>query len=94
MSDDLVKRLREAVNGEHDMTPHGADCLLAADRIEEIDSAFANLQRHCQRQRDNIEALEKEWTYWRDECQKFRDAWVNEKTRLTEMGLPNTTKEL
>jgi chromosome segregation ATPase len=37
MSDkELVKRLRDAVNGEHDMTPHGADCLQAADRIEEL----------------------------------------------------------
>jgi hypothetical protein len=38
MSDDLVKRLRDDVNGEHDMTPHGADCLQAADRIEELEA--------------------------------------------------------
>jgi hypothetical protein len=37
MSDEeLVKALRDAVNGEHDMTPHGADCLQAADRIEQL----------------------------------------------------------
>jgi hypothetical protein len=33
---ELIARLREAVNGEHDMTPHGADCLQAADRIEAL----------------------------------------------------------
>lgn len=53
----------------------------AADRIEEADRAFTNLQRHCQRQRNHIEALEKEWAYWRDECQKFRGAWIDEKAR-------------
>ena len=37
MSDEeLIARLRNAVNGEHDMTPHGADVLQAADRIEEL----------------------------------------------------------
>jgi hypothetical protein len=37
MSDEeLVKRLRDDVNGGHDMTPHGADCLQAADRIEAL----------------------------------------------------------
>jgi hypothetical protein len=34
--EELVKALRDAVNGEHDMTPHGADCLQAADRIEAL----------------------------------------------------------
>jgi chromosome segregation ATPase len=34
--EELVKRLRDDVNGEHDMTPHGADCLQAADRIEAL----------------------------------------------------------
>jgi len=34
--EELVKRLRDDVNGEHDMTPHGADCLQAADRIEQL----------------------------------------------------------
>jgi hypothetical protein len=34
--EELIARLREAVNGEHDMTPHGADCLQAADRIEAL----------------------------------------------------------
>jgi len=37
MSDDLIARLRDAVNGEHDMTPHGADVLQAAARIEELE---------------------------------------------------------
>jgi hypothetical protein len=42
MSDvELVKRLRDAVNGEHDMTPHGADCLQAADRIEALTDQLA-----------------------------------------------------
>lgn len=40
MSDGLVKRLRDAVNGEHDMTPHGADCLVAADRIQELEAVL------------------------------------------------------
>jgi hypothetical protein len=40
---DLVKRLRDAVSGEHDMTPHGADCLQAADRIEELEAKLAKL---------------------------------------------------
>ena len=44
MSDkELVKRLRDAVNGEHDMTPHGADCLQAADRIEELKAKLAKV---------------------------------------------------
>lgn len=34
--EELIARLRDAVNGEHDMTPHGADVLQAADRIEEL----------------------------------------------------------
>ena len=41
MTDDLVKALRDAVNGEHDMTPHGADCLQAADRIEALEAKLA-----------------------------------------------------
>jgi hypothetical protein len=43
LTDDLVKRLRDAVNGEHDMTPHGADCLQAADRIEELKAKLAKV---------------------------------------------------
>jgi hypothetical protein len=39
--EELVKRLRDAVNGEHDMTPHGADCLQAADRIEALTAKLA-----------------------------------------------------
>ena len=31
--EELIARLRDAVSGEHDMTPHGADVLQAADRI-------------------------------------------------------------
>jgi hypothetical protein len=42
MSDEeLVKRLRDDVNGGHDMTPHGADCLQAADRIEALTDKLA-----------------------------------------------------
>ena len=40
MSDDLIARLRDAVNGEHDMTPHGADALQAAARIEELEDTL------------------------------------------------------
>ena len=43
--EELVKRLREAVNGEHDMTPHGADCLQAADRIEALTAENERLER-------------------------------------------------
>lgn len=34
--EELIARLRDSVSGEHDMTPHGADVLQAADRIEEL----------------------------------------------------------
>ena len=37
----LVERLRDAVNGEHDMTPRGADILQAIDRIEELEAQLA-----------------------------------------------------
>jgi hypothetical protein len=47
MSDDLKKRLRDAVSGEHDMTPHGADCLQAADRIEELESERSKVMGHA-----------------------------------------------
>lgn len=41
MADDLIARLRDAVSGEHDMTPHGADVLQAAARIEELEDTLA-----------------------------------------------------
>lgn len=41
MADDLIARLRDAVSGEHDMTPHGADVLQAVNRIEELEDALA-----------------------------------------------------
>jgi hypothetical protein len=43
MTDDkeLIARLRDAVSGEHDMTPHGADVLQAADRIEALTAKLA-----------------------------------------------------
>jgi hypothetical protein len=45
MSDEeLIARLREAVNGAHDMTPHGADCLQAADRIEALTAKLATCE--------------------------------------------------
>ena len=31
---------------------------------------------------DRIEAVEREWEWWRNECQKFREAWVQEKSKL------------
>ena len=34
--EELIARLRDSVSGEHDMTPHGADVLQAADRIEAL----------------------------------------------------------
>ena len=41
LEDNLTTRLLDAVNGEHDMTPHGADVLQAVDRIEELEDALA-----------------------------------------------------
>jgi len=43
MADDLIARLRDAVNGEHDMTPHGADVLQAVNRIEELEGALQSI---------------------------------------------------
>ena len=43
MADDLIARLRDAVSGEHDMTPHGADVLQAAARIEELEDALRSI---------------------------------------------------
>ena len=40
---ELIARLRDAVNGEHDMTPHGADVLQTIDRIEQYDVAVKEL---------------------------------------------------
>ena len=40
MSNNLIARLLDAVNGEHDMTPHGADVLQAVNRIEELEDAL------------------------------------------------------
>ena len=41
MADDLTARLQDAVSGEHDMTPHGADVLQAVNRIEELEAKLA-----------------------------------------------------
>ena len=57
MSDDLISRLQDAVNGEHDMTPHGADVLQAVDRIEELEAENAKLRKGLelyQRERDRF----------------------------------------
>jgi len=43
MADDLIARLRDAVSGEHDMTPHGADVLQAVNRIEELEDALRSI---------------------------------------------------
>ena len=43
MADDLIARLRDAVSGEHDMTPHGADVLQAVNRIEELEGALQSI---------------------------------------------------
>lgn len=59
MTDDLVKRLREAANKRD-----GFEAVFlsedAADRIEEADRAIANLQREYDKRGDRIEALERE----------------------------------
>ena len=41
MTDNLTTRLLDAVNGEHDMTAHGADILEAVNRIEELEAELA-----------------------------------------------------
>ena len=43
----LIARLRDSVNGEHDMTPHGADVLQAADRIEELIAERNDWESHA-----------------------------------------------
>ena len=43
MSNNLIARLRDAVSGEHDMSPHGADVLQAAVRIEELEDALQSI---------------------------------------------------
>jgi len=40
---ELIELLQDAANGEHDMTPHGADILQAIDRIEQYDVAVKEL---------------------------------------------------
>jgi hypothetical protein len=61
MSDEeLVKRLRDDVNGEHDMTPHGADCLQAADRIEALIAENAHLERVVKDISDEADLAEQE----------------------------------
>jgi len=43
MSDDLIARLLDAVSGEHDMTPHGADVLQAVNRIQELEDVLESI---------------------------------------------------
>jgi uncharacterized coiled-coil protein SlyX len=43
LEDNLTTQLLDAVNGEHDMTPHGADVLQAVNRIEELEDALAKV---------------------------------------------------
>ena len=57
---ELIARLREAVNGEHDMTPHGADCLQAADRIEALTVENAYLERVVKDLSDEVNLAEQE----------------------------------
>jgi hypothetical protein len=60
MSDEeLVKALRDAVNGEHDMTPHGADCLQAADRIEALIAERDEALNQLDSARHSVDVLEK-----------------------------------
>jgi predicted RNase H-like nuclease (RuvC/YqgF family) len=61
MSDEeLVKRLRDDVNGEHDMTPHGADCLQAADRIEALTEQLEAARADAKEAESYADGLEKE----------------------------------
>ena len=60
MTDDqeLIARLRDAVSGEHDMTPHGADVLQAADRIEALTEQLAAAQQDANEAEAYAEELE------------------------------------
>jgi chromosome segregation ATPase len=71
MSDEeLVKRLRDDVNGEHDMTPHGADCLQAADRIEALIAENAHLERVVKDLSDEVDLAEQEASMVEDDFVK------------------------
>jgi len=58
--EELVKALRDAVNGEHDMTSHGADCLQAADRIEALTEQLEAARADAKEAEAYAEELEKE----------------------------------
>jgi hypothetical protein len=58
---ELVKALRDAVNGEHDMTPHGADCLQAADRIETLTAKVEMFRDTNRRMNRRVQLLEGWW---------------------------------
>jgi hypothetical protein len=66
---ELIARLRDAVNGEHDMTPHGADCLQAADRIEALTEQLEAARADAKEAEDCAEELAKE----RDEANEVID---------------------
>lgn len=89
MTDDLMKRLRDAVNGGHDMTPHGADCLQAADRIEELEAQLKNMSMlwakadvEKQTSLGRIEELEKELEYWRRDSAAGWDKYAEYRNKV------------
>jgi hypothetical protein len=74
MSDaELIARLRDAVSGEHDMTPHGADVLQAADRIEALIA-----------ERDDAEHLARMRKAFIEEARDERDALTAKLARAVE----------
>jgi len=99
--EELIARLRDAVNGEHDMTPHGADVMQAADRIEaltkERDRFEAALGRACLvggttyliEQRDAANARAKEAEAYAEELE--RDLKT---CRMAQAVMDNTVAEL
>jgi hypothetical protein len=91
MSDDLTQRLRQYLNSKYEVTMcYNGLRDEAADRIEELEDRNKKLtlqllatSGHDRREaKDRIEAVEREWEWWRNECQKFREAWVQEKSKL------------
>ena len=55
----LISRLQDAVNGEHDMTPHGADLLQAIDCIENMKAQAEHIAELEGKLENALEALER-----------------------------------
>ena len=59
----LISRLQDAVNGEHDMTPHGADLLQAIDCIENMKAQaehIAELEAENEKLRKGLDIYQRE----------------------------------